>query len=89
MREYRNDEITEFMEDLEREVEKSKEKEMICVLCFVPTMERVVGMEADAPARPFIFAVCERCKEDPEWAYEANQAVMSKLEFKRTIGGIE
>lgn len=86
MRVYRNDEMDEFVEDMQKELAKSQEITMMCVLCQIVTSGRVVGFDADGPARPIIFAVCDECKEDPDWEYEANERIAPALRAQRNKG---
>jgi hypothetical protein len=73
MREYSNDQIDQFMEDLELQVIQSRLETMKCLICSEDTLERVVGFGPGKPARPIIFAVCECCKVEPWWEREVNK----------------
>jgi len=79
MREYKNDEIDQFMEDLELQIIQSRLEPMCCVLCNEDTYERVVGFGPGKPARPFIFAVCGVCQIQPEWQEEANNRLSGRI----------
>jgi hypothetical protein len=65
----------EWINQLYNAMDETSKEDMRCIICNENTRRRGLAFTPGTPTKPIIFAICEVCRELPEWEIEVNRRI--------------